>query len=104
MKVILSTEAKQDIDDIFEYISRNSIRYAIETTRNIRLCIHNLEISPYLGRYVPELSDKLYRELLYKSYRIIYSIYEEIDTVYIHLVVHDKRNLNSILYIKHIDL
>lgn len=100
MLVLISDEAHEDIASIFAYISNNSLNYANETSSNLYSKISQLETFPYLGRYVPELSNKLYRELLYKSYRIIYSIYEEIDTVYIHLVVHDKRNLNSILYIK----
>lgn len=95
MRVVLSNEAIQDINNIYEYISRDSIRYAIETTRNIRLSIHNLENSPYLGKYVSELSDKHYRELLYKSYRIVYNISEKTDTVYIHFIIHSKRNFRS---------
>ena len=95
MKVILSNEVKQDMNSIFEYIAQDSLKYAIETDANIRLSIHKLEDSPYLGRYVPEFSDKHFRELIYKSYRIVYDISEDSNTVYIHFVVHGKRNLKS---------
>lgn len=32
MKVLMSNEAHQDIDSIFEYISSDSIKYANETS------------------------------------------------------------------------
>ena len=89
MQVLMSNESHQDIDSIFEYISRDSIKYANETSENIYSRIYELENAPYLGRYVPELSDKRFRELIYKSYRI------DSNTVYIHFVVHGKRNFKS---------
>lgn len=95
MKVIISNEAKKDMDNIFEYISKNSVKYAIETDKNIRSLTHKLEESPYIGRYVPDLPDKQHRELIYKSYRIVYTIYEETNTIYIRFVIHCKRNFKS---------
>ena len=74
MQVLMSNEAHQDIDSIFEYISRDSIKYANETSENIYSRIYELENAPYLGRYVPELSDKHFRELIYKSYRTFFFI------------------------------
>ena len=95
MQILMSNEAHQDIDSIFEYISRDSIKYANETSENIYSCISNLENAPYLGRYVPELSTKHFRELIYKSYRIIYDVSKDLSTVYIHFVVHDNRDFES---------
>lgn len=95
MKVLMSDETHDDISSIFEYISRDSLKYANETASNIYSCINKLGISPYLGRYVPEFKDKRYREIIYKSYRIVYTVYEELDMVYIHFVIHGKRNLKS---------
>ena len=95
MQVLMSNEAHEDIDSIFEYISRDSIKYANETSENIYSRIYELENAPYLGRYVPELLDKHFRELIYKSYRIVYDISEDSNTIYIHFVVHGKRNFKS---------
>ena len=95
MQVLMSNEAHEDIDSIYEYISRDSIKYANETSEKIYSRIYELESSPYLGRYVPELSDKHLRELIYKSYRIVYDVSEDSNTVYIHFVVHEKRNFKS---------
>lgn len=95
MQVLMSNESHQDIDSIFEYISRDSTRYANETSENIFSRIYELENTPYLGRYVPKLSDKNLRELIYKSYRIIYDVSEDSNTVFIHFIVHRKRNIKS---------
>lgn len=102
MQILMSDESHSNIASIFEYISLDSIKYANETVNNIYSCIYNLGSSPYLGRYVPELPDKFYREIIYKSYRIVYEILEETNTVYIHFVVHAKRDLKSFFkkYIK----
>ena len=95
MQVLMSNEAHEDIDSIFEYISRDSVKYANETSENIYSRIYELENAPYLGRFVPELSDKHFRELIYKSYRIVYDISEDSKTVYIHFVVHGSRSFKS---------
>ena len=95
MQVLMSNEAHDDIDSIFNYISHDSIKYANETSANIYSRIYELEKAPYLGRYVPELSDNHFRELIYKNYRIIYDISEDLNTVYIHFIIHCKRNFES---------
>ena len=77
MKVILSKEAKSDMDNIYKYIARESIKYAIENDKAIRTTIHKLEFYPYSGRYIPEFSNKKYRELIFNHYRIFYEVIEE---------------------------
>lgn len=96
MKTILSKMARQELINIFEYSSKISSNYAIKTVRGIRGFIKELEHSPYLGRYVPEVSDKSLRELIYKSYRIVYEIFENSNIIYIHFIVNAKRDFNSI--------
>lgn len=95
MQVILSSETEENMNSLFEYIQKDSLKYAIETTRNIRLAIHRLEDFPYIGRYVPEKSSKQFRERIYKSYRIVYEVSEELDSIYIHFIIHGKRNFKS---------
>ena len=95
MNLIISNQVKNDIREIYKYVAKNSLKYANETANNIYSRIAELENSPYLGRYVPEISNKQYRELIYKSYRIVYSVTERTNNVYIHFVIHSKRNLKS---------
>ena len=94
MKIIMSTRVHNDINSIFKYISIDSFKYASITSEMLYSRINILETFPYIGRYVPESDNKYYRELLYKSYRIIYSISEENNAVYVHFIIHGKRNLN----------
>ena len=93
MKIVISNQAKKDIIDIYKYIALDSPRYAKETIQNIQKDIHKLEETPFIGRYVPERTDKLYRELIYKNYRIIYNISEY--KIYIHFVINRKRNIKK---------
>lgn len=95
MQIIISNRAKSNIDEIYMYIAKNSIKYANITINNISNDIDRLKYSPYLGRYVPEIDDKRYQEIIYKSYRIIYEIFEETNVIYIHFVLHGRRNLKS---------
>lgn len=97
MHLIIANQVRDDITNIYNYIARNSLKYANETVNNIYSRIAELENFPYLGRYVPELSDKQYRELLYKNYRIVYSVSEKTNSVNIHFVIHSKQDFNELL-------
>lgn len=98
MQIIVSSEARNDITNIYSYIAADSVKYANKTVSNIYSRIAELETSPYIGRYVPEFPDKQYRELLYKNYRIVYNVSEETYSIYIHFIIHCKRNFKSFFY------
>lgn len=102
MKIVVDDLAKQSLIDIYYYNYQYSLRNAIETNRNIFFRIHDLEDSPYIGRYIPEMSDKRFREIIYKSsrhsgYRIMYYISEKTDTIYIFNILNSKQDFNRIL-------
>ena len=102
MKIQVDDLAKQSLIDIYYYNYQYSLRIAIETNRNILFRIHDLEDSPYIGRYIPEMSDKRFREIIYKSsrhsgYRIMYYISEKTNTIYIFNVLNCKQDFNHIL-------
>lgn len=46
---------------------------------------------PYIGRNVPEFKSKLIREIIYKSYRIIY--YINSNNIYIIKILHHSQNI-----------
>lgn len=93
MNVIITNKARKDLIEIFDYSSKKSIRFAIETDKKIRSYIGDLSIFPYIGRYVPEIPNKKYRERIYKKYRIIYYISEKNDTVYIRYILNSRQNI-----------
>ena len=67
MRVQVENLAKQELVDIYYYNYQYSIKNAVEINRNILSHIDILENSPYIGRYIPEMSDKRFREIIYKS-------------------------------------
>lgn len=102
MKVIVENLAKQNVLDIFLYNSRYSITNALETNINIQMYINNLANFPFIGRYIPEMSDKRFREIIYRKnrhsgYRIMYYISENTDTIYIFTIINSKQNFKRIL-------
>jgi toxin ParE1/3/4 len=98
-RVFFIDEAEKDLFEIFQYIK--SAGYPINAKnliKTIRNTCSDLSESPERGRIVPELirigiSD--YRELLVKTYRLIYEI--DGNNVYIHCVLDGRRDIQTIL-------
>jgi len=64
----------EELDEIANYISKDSLKYAKILTNQIFEMASHLEQFPKLGRIVPEYKDPNLREIIYKNYRIIYLI------------------------------
>jgi len=83
--------AKFNLIQIYDYIYQDSIYYSVKTINEIVDLASNLEIFPYMGRKVPEYNFYNIRELIYKSYRIIYEV--QLNKIIIHRIWHSARNL-----------
>ena len=92
-EIIWQLDAQEDLIQIYNYISKDSIYYAEITTKNIVYSTDNLLIFPYMGRRVLQANSDKIREIPYKSYRIIYEVSN--NCIYILRVVHKSRILNS---------
>ena len=102
MKVLVENLAKQQLIDIYYYNYKYSLKSAIEPNNSIMGKIDNLKDFPYIGRYIPEMSDKHYREIIYRrtrqsGYRIMYYLSEKSNTIYILNIINCKQDLNNIL-------
>jgi toxin ParE1/3/4 len=73
-RLIWTLQSVQDLENIYEYISRDSIRYARIHIIRIRDRVKILKKHPKSGRIVPEVSDETLRELIMGTYRIIYRV------------------------------
>ncbi len=93
-RIVWLTKANNDLIDIYNYISKDSIYYAMKTVNEIINKVEILHIFPYSGRILNDIVNEEYRELIYKSYRIIYKI--KISTIYIHRVWHSAREISNI--------
>jgi toxin ParE1/3/4 len=91
-KIIWTEQARDDLKIIYEYIYKDSPKYADITIDNIIQITERLKIFPYSGRVVPELRNEYIREIIYGNYRIIYHIVS--DKVYILTVYHSTMQLN----------
>ena len=91
-QIQLFDSAKQDLDDIYNYIKRDSIYYAIKTKNEFEYRISQLMYMPYLGRKLDDFDVFGFRNLIYKSYKIIYSVCS--NKIYIHRILHSARLLS----------
>jgi len=77
VKVKWSKEAIENIFEIREYYIKVSPSYAEEITDRIFEKENILISFPKIGRVVPELNNESIREIIFKSYRIIYMFFDE---------------------------
>ncbi|WP_461374836.1 type II toxin-antitoxin system RelE/ParE family toxin [Candidatus Aquicultor sp.] len=98
-KVIIDSQAKLDLKEIFIYVAMNdSVQSANKLLDALEETCYKLEKFPERGHIPPELRPtgiKSYLEILYKPYRIIYEI--ENNLIYIHSVIDGRRNIQEIL-------
>ena len=97
MKVIVTKKAKSNLLDLFDYNAQISLNYAIRIDKKIRSYIEELQDLPYIGRYVPEISDKHYRERICEKYRIIYFISEKDNIIFIRYIFNAKQDKKRFL-------
>ena len=95
VKIEWSKIANDNLLQIYNYIYQDSIYYATKTINKIIQITDNLDFSPYMGRKVLEYHDNKIRELIYKSYRIIYEI--NLNKVFIRRIWHSARILPQYL-------
>ena len=78
--------ALEDLQSIYNYISKDSVTYAGRFVDKLINKVDILEDHPQIGRIVPEFENEVIRELIEGNYRIIYKIISitEIAIVRIH--------------------
>lgn len=86
-------QAKKDLKQIRDYISKDSISYAENQIKKIYHSVQLLQILPLLGSVLKEKNEKTIRELIEGNYKIIYQITAttKIDILTIH---HCSRQFN----------
>ena len=86
VRINWTIQAVNDLKNIKEYISKDSVRYARLQLSRIRVKAEILKYHPESGRIVPEIDKIEVRELIEGNYRIIYRRYdsENIDILTVH--------------------
>ncbi|WP_373519954.1 type II toxin-antitoxin system RelE/ParE family toxin [Pricia sp.] len=90
--------ARDDLNNIAEYISKDSVKYAKLQIIRIKQRTQVLKSQMHIGKPVPEHRTDAIREVLEGRYRIIYKIVSEkqIDILTIHHSARDLRKRNII--------
>ena len=97
-KVKWTSNAKEDLLNIVDYIKQDSARSARKVYKQIKDKAHSGNFFPFRGRVVPELQRQgitIYRELVENPWRIMYKI--ENDTVYIMAIFDARQNVEELL-------
>jgi len=97
-KVLWTSTAKNDLEEIIEYISKDSIQIAIEKYEKIKEAAQQLSLYSEQGRIIPELADqniRKYREIIISPWRLMYKV--EGNIVYVMAVIDGRRNIEDIL-------
>ena len=90
--------AREDINEIIDYISQTNINYAVKILDKIEDHVKQLDLFPERYRIVPELERYgylLYREIIVDYWRIIYKV--ENNFVYIMLAIDGRRNIEDLI-------
>ena len=95
VKVEWTDFALENLIAIGDYIERDSYFYAQRMVNSLFDSVDILEQHPLAGRVVPEFNNRVIRELIRGSYRIVYKLVSktDIDIVTVH---HSARLLKNL--------
>ncbi len=93
-EVVWTLGALQDMEDIAEFIAKDSAKYASKTVKRFFEESEILTTNIRAGRMVPEFAADNLREIVVGSYRIVYAIVSE-ERVNILTIHHGKRLLGN---------
>lgn len=97
-KIEWTKRALADLYDIYEFIAKDSKRYAqiqIEDIQNVQNAVLNLNRFPMMGHHLPEFPHLPYREILVGNYRVLYRFEKEKGQVLVMSIVHGRRLLKG---------
>ena len=92
-QVVLAPRAIRDLQDIIRYISADSPDNAEKFGRFLIEKTKILSNFPELGRQVPEIGDSSVREIIVKSFRVVYRINKVKNTIEVSRFWHAARGI-----------
>ena len=79
MKIVWSPLALARVEDIAEYIAQDKPAAAAQWVNELFATVERLADFPESGRIVPEVGARRIREVIFGSYRVIYSVKEQVE-------------------------
>jgi len=87
-------EALKYIAEIYRHIAEDSPQNAESFLNDLMDSVEmQLSVSAEIGRVTPELQDPKKREIIYKKYRVLYTVSDDKRTAYIAQVQHGAKPL-----------
>lgn len=97
--VLLTHDAQADLQDIYDYIAVHDAPAKAEAVLcKIESLVESLQQFPERGAVTKELRDigiREYREVYFKSYRVIYRVWD--SKVFVYLIVDGRRDMQTLL-------
>jgi len=72
----LTKQAALDLQEITEYIARDSVENAIRFADELLAVCQSIQDFPEKGRIVPEVGNPHIREVIHKNYRLVYTVHK----------------------------
>jgi len=94
VEIVWLEEALNDLEEIYNYISKDSILYARRQIDRIEEHVFILEKHIRVGKMVIEINRPEIREVVVGNYRVIYKIVSE-NLIHILMVHHGARDLKN---------
>ncbi len=91
MKIVWSPLAVERASEIVGYIAQDKPMAAEKWIHTVFSKVEQLRSNPEIGRIVPEINDRQFRELIYGNYQIVYHI--EAKQISILTIGHGKQML-----------
>lgn len=91
-KITWSPKAISNLEDIANFIAKDSEYYGKLFVQKIIQLIRKLSDFPQFGRVVPEYNKENIREIIYQNYRIVYRVKE--TSIEIATVTHGAKKFN----------
>jgi toxin ParE1/3/4 len=97
VRVDWAQPALDDLREVYEFIARDSPRYAQLTIERITAVAARLARFPQLGQVLPEFPHLAYRQMVVGAYRLIYREDPGRNRIVVMGVIHSSRDLPLIL-------
>jgi plasmid stabilization system protein ParE len=94
-RFVLTSLAREDLDEIYEYVRKDNPDAALRVLDNLRNAMRKLAEMPEMGHLRRDLSDEPFRFWSVYSYLIIYK--PESRPLQVVRVLHGARDIRSIL-------
>ncbi|MEA3252681.1 MAG: type II toxin-antitoxin system RelE/ParE family toxin [Pseudomonadota bacterium] len=79
MKIVWSPLALERVEDTARYIAEDNPDAAVRWVDDLFATVERLADFPISGRMVPEVGSPRIRELIFGTYRVVYSVKDQVD-------------------------